>query len=70
MEFYHPQMEQRVGTVIGGVMGFFGIEIVDVLKSPRMDIVINTIIGATVGFIVTTFWRYVWEKFKIKWSKK
>lgn len=73
VHFYHPDMKQTWGTLIGGLVGFFKVKFVEVAFSfatveqilkDSSSTAINAAIGATVGFVVTTLWRYVFEYFK------
>lgn len=62
MNLYQPEVEQKIGTVIGGMIGLF---------TPALAAtVINAVIGATVGFVITTLLRFIWERAKARWLKK
>ena len=56
----HIDLTQKVGVIIGSILGFV---------SPAIfTVIINTAVGAVVGFIVTTLCRFVWEVIKRKYN--
>ena len=63
MEFNpHIDLSQKVGTFIAVIVAIF--------TGEYTQIMVNTLIGATLGFVVTTALKYLWayirKKCKIK----
>lgn len=66
----HPSAPQVGGTLTGAITAIFSERVVGwlgiALASPYVKVVLTAAIGATVGFFVTAFWRFLFDKLKGK----
>lgn len=61
--------QTKTGTIIGMLMGavesageWIGVDLITVIENPWVDLALKTILGASVGFLITKFWRWLWPE--------